>query len=117
MRITFIIISFCLASCGMGNSTPKNLIEFDKFKIVVWQLMKADDYYVRKAVLDSTWRLNKTNIDLYKKVFDLNKVTMKDFYGTLEYYEKRPLLFQELMDSVESVSKKEKIISKVPLVK
>jgi hypothetical protein len=118
MRISIIIILlFCLASCGTTRSTPKNLIEFDKFKIVVWQLMKADDYYVRKAVLDSTWRLNKTNIDLYKKVFDLNKVTVKDFYGTLEYYEKRPLLFQELMDSVESVSKKEKIISKVPVVK
>lgn len=117
MRITIIILLFCLASCGTTRSTPKNLIEFDKFKIVVWQLMKADDYYVRKAVLDSTWRWNKTNIDLYKKVFDLNKVTVKDFYATLEYYEKRPLLFQELMDSVESVSKKEKIITNIHVVK
>jgi len=117
MRITIVIILFCLASCGMTRSIPKNLIEFDTLKMIVWQLMKADDYYVRKAVLDSTWRLNKTNVDLYKKVFDLNKVTAKDFYGTLEYYEKRPLLFQELMDSVESVSKKEKIITKVRVVK
>jgi hypothetical protein len=117
MRTAIIILLFCFSACQTNQGTSKKLIPFDKFKIVVWQLMKADDYYVRKAVLDSTWRLNKTNIELYNKVFSFHKVTVNDFYSTLEYYEKRPLLFQELMDSVESVSKKEKIVTNIHVVK
>ena len=104
--IIIIIVSLVLYSC---DTPTKNILELNTMKVIVWQLMKVDDFYSRQSVLDSTWKSKKKNVELYQQVFALNKVTAVDFYKTMDFYEKHPVAFKELMDSVTMLSKREKI--------
>ena len=102
----FLILLF-MSSCKFLEP-KKALLDMNKMKVVVWQLMQADEYYTSVSFLDSTWKLNKKNVQMYQQIFNLNKVDRLDFYNTINYLERHPLEFKQLMDSVNEVSKREK---------
>ena len=116
MRYIIFSILLFFAACNF-SSNGKPVVEFPVMQKVVWELMKSDDYYIRISLSDSSLKGKHKNIELYEQVFQLNKITAKDFYATIEYYEKHPILFKELMDSVGSVSKKENLTAIRPLIK
>lgn len=108
MRKIFIILCLFILSC-QDKEQPKNMVPFDKMKVVLYQLMKADEYYTRSVSADTAMQLEKRNIQFYKQIFELNKVDRNDFYATLTYLQKRPIEFKELMDSAYELSKREKL--------
>ena len=108
MRKIFIILCIFIISC-QDKEQPKNLVPFDKMKVVLYQLMKADEYYTRSVSADTAMQLEKKNIQFYKQIFELNKVDRNDFFETLTYLQKRPIEFKELMDSTYELSKREKL--------
>lgn len=87
----------------------KDIIPFNKMKVVMLQLLQVDEYYNRMNMRDSTLRIEQKNVKFYKQVFDLNGVKRADFYATLAYYEARPIEFKVLMDSVNALCKKNKL--------
>ena len=101
------MVLFSIA-CGR-SSQPKGGIPIDKMKVVVLQLMKADEHFSRVSAVDSTWRIQKKNLVFYQQIFDLNKVDRAQFYKQIEYLEGNPVEFKILMDSVNELSKREKI--------
>ena len=109
--IQFSLICFLIFSCKQDKKQIK-LIEFYKMKLVVWQLMKADEFYIRSSVGDSTVKTNKKNVQYYQQIFNLNNIDRTDFYKNIEYYESHPIEFKVLMDSVNELSKREKNIIK-----
>ncbi len=113
MRNCLTILLFSLFSCTSVDK-EKQPLSTDKMKLVIWQLMQADEYYTRASLLDSTMRINKKNIQLYQQIFDLNKVSSVQFYNTIDYLEKHPILFKEVMDSVTALSKREKSVTITP---
>ncbi len=113
--LTFISLLF-FAACNF-SSKGKPVVKFPVMQKVVWELMQSDDYYIRISLSDTNLKGKHKNIELYEQVFQLNKITAKDFYTTIEYYEKHPILFKELMDSVSSLSKKENLTPIRPLIK
>jgi hypothetical protein len=70
--------------------------------------MQADEYYTRVSLVDSTWKIDKKNVEFYQQIFDLNKVDRVEFYNTIDYLQKHPIEFKELIDSVNELSKREK---------
>lgn len=108
MRKIFIILCLFILSC-QDKEQPKNMVPFDKMKVVLYQLMKADEYYTRSVSADTAMQLEKKNIQFYKQIFELNKVDRNDFYETLTYLQKRPIEFKVLMDSTYELSKREKL--------
>ncbi len=108
MRKIFIILCLFILSC-QDKEQPENMVPFDKMKVVLYQLMKADEYYTRSVSADTAMQLEKRNIQFYKQIFELNKVDRNDFYATLTYLQKRPIEFKELMDSAYELSKREKL--------
>lgn len=58
MRNALLIFLLALLSCK-PTKTKENLVDINKMKLVVWQLMQADEYFTRVSLLDSTWKLNK----------------------------------------------------------
>lgn len=101
------LFCFFIISCS-SNNKPTTTIEFDKMKLVVWQLMKADEFYIRSSVADSTVITNKKNVQYYQQIFDLYKIDRVAFYKDIEFYESHPVEFKILMDSVNELSKREK---------
>lgn len=116
MRYVCIFILFFFVSCQFMNK-DKPVLEFKKMQKVIWELMQSDDYYNRISLSDTNLRGKHKNIELYQQVFQLNNINSKDFYTTIEYYEKNPILFKELMDSVTSLSKMENLTTIRPLIK
>ncbi len=94
-------------SCSNVDQKMKRL-DMKTMQKVVWQLMQADEYYTRVSIVDSTWKIRKKNIEFYQQIFDLNKVNRVDFYNTIDYLQRHPVEFKELMDSVNELSKREK---------
>jgi len=112
MRNSILISLLILASCKSGQQKIEKL-DINTMKVLVWQLMEADDYYTRVSLLDSTWRLQRKNVEMYQQVFDLNKVDRVVFNNTINYLERHPIEFKRLMDSVNEVSKREKNIQRL----
>jgi hypothetical protein len=105
--VSFLVAIFVL-SCSEKNR-QKEAIPLNTMKVVILQLMKADEHYMRVSALDSNWRIQHKNVQFYQQIFDLNKVDRVQFYQQIEYLEKHPIEFKELMDSVNELSKREKL--------
>ena len=112
MKKLFVVLFIFVFSCQY-KANQENKIPFDKMKVVLYQLVQADEYYSRTSILDSSLLKDKKNIQFYKQIFELNKVDKDDFYATLSYYQKRPTEFKELMDSAYELSKREKLQLKI----
>jgi hypothetical protein len=106
--ISCLWLTVFLISCGK-KSKDANRIPIDKMKVVVFQLMQADEHFSRVLAADSTWNIQHKNIQSYQKIYDFNKVDRVEFYKQIEYLEMHPVEFKVLMDSVNELSKREKI--------
>jgi hypothetical protein len=106
-HVKILLLASLTLSCGIKKK-EKEFIPIDKMKVVVWQLMQADEVYARKVILDSTWKIQRKNVQFYQQIFDFNKVDRVHFYQQLAYLESHPIEFKTLMDSVEALSKREK---------
>jgi hypothetical protein len=100
-------VLFIFMGCAQQES-KENIIPVDKMKVVIWQLMKADEVYTRASGKDSTFKIQHKNVQYYQQIFDLNKVDRVQFYKQMDYYSKHPVDFKMVMDSVNEVSKREK---------
>lgn len=108
MRYYFINFIILVAiGCGSNDNKAKT-IPMDKMKVVIWQLMKADEHYARISAVDTSWSATKKNLQFYQQIFDLNKVDRVAFYQQIDYLKAHPEEFKILMDSVNEFSKREK---------
>jgi Domain of unknown function (DUF4296) len=97
MRKISLIICLFVLSCP-DKDQLETRVPFDKMKVVLYQLMKADEYYTRTVSSDSAMQKERKNIQFYKQIFEMNKVNREDFFATLTYLQKRPIEFKVLMD-------------------
>jgi hypothetical protein len=75
----------------------------------VWQLMQVDEYLTRQIQTDTTIQPSLQKATYYQRVFNINKVDRVQFYATMDYLDKHPVEMKVLMDSVEALSKREKL--------
>lgn len=106
-NIIFIIGLFFLFACGSISSKKKELkvIPVNEMRKIVWDMLKADEYFVRINVKDTSVISPTGNLKLYDQVFKSHGITKEQFYFSYKYYESHPLQFKELIDSVESIAK------------
>jgi hypothetical protein len=107
LYLSISLLAVLLVCCKNGTTKEKQ-IPFERMKIVVWQLLKADELYSRKSITDTSWRTSKKNVQFYQQIFALNKIDRVQFYKQMANLESHPVEFKELMDSVEQLSKREK---------
>ncbi len=72
---------------------------------LVWDVLKADEYYIRISVKDTIAPFQTGNLKLYDQVFKSYGITKEQFYFSYKYYESHPLQFKELIDSVDAIAK------------
>ena len=99
--ILFVIISVSLiSSCHLGPAKEKPM-EIDRMKMVMWDLMKADEWYLLTTAKDTLAKTKHENIRLYEQVFSIHAIKRDQFYNSLQFDEAHPLEMKVLMDSVE----------------
>jgi hypothetical protein len=108
-RITCILVfaSVLLVSCN--NGVPKNVLPVNTMKVVMFDMLKADEWYARKLIGDTLMLRVKEDIPLYEQVFAVHKLTKKEFFDSYHYYEAHPIAYKELVDSLESYANKQRL--------
>ena len=114
MKFFFILLFCFLFLFGCKNDNPdKKRLEINTMKLIMWDMLKADEWYIRKSLADSTLKKKREDIRLYEQVFLLHHITRKQYYYSYQYYEAHPVEFKVLIDSVDAFAnrEKEKLIS------
>ena len=99
-------IGVLLAACR-GNSNEQPL-EINEMKVIVWDMLKADELYAVQQAKDSTLRIQKKNLEYYEKIFAYHKISRSTFYKSFTYYEAHPLEMKELLDSIDQYATRER---------
>ena len=100
------VIGGLLAGCK-GNSNEQ-LLDINEMKLIVWDMLKADELYTMQQAKDSTLRIQKKNLEYYEKIFAYHKISRSTFYKSFTYYEAHPLEMKELLDSIEQYATRER---------
>lgn len=106
-RLVYLFTLVFLAACNSG--TPKNVLPINTMKVVMLDMLKADEWYARKLVGDTLLLKVKEDIPLYEQVFAVHKLTKKQFFDSYHYYESHPVAYKELVDSLESYANMQKL--------
>jgi hypothetical protein len=109
MKKVISIAIVLLTACSANNSDKQVMLPFKTMQQTVWQLMQVDEYLSRQIQTDTTIQPSLVKAQSYQRVFNLNKVDRLQFYATMDYLDKHPVELKELMDSVEALSKREKL--------
>ncbi|BFG69243.1 hypothetical protein KACHI17_01240 [Sediminibacterium sp. KACHI17] len=96
-----------IAACS--NDTDAHIIPKDSMQAIMWDMMKADEVFIRKLVADSNAAKNKEDVKLYETVFRIHKINKDRFFESYRYYEAHPILLKEIIDSIDSKSNRERI--------
>jgi hypothetical protein len=109
MKKTIILGILFLAACTSSETKKGMLLPIKTMQQTVWQLMQVDEYLTRQIQTDTTIQPSLRKAEYYQRVFNLNKVDRVQFYTTMDYLDKHPVEMKVLMDSVEALSKREKL--------
>lgn len=102
----FLLLFCCLIGCS-GSATSE-ILNVNEMKVIMWDLMKADELYTFQQVKDSTLRFQKKNLDYYEIVFSNHSISRETFYRAYAYYEAHPLKMKELIDTLDQYSVRER---------
>lgn len=102
MKYIFIgILLLQIISCSSSN--PKEIVPLDQMKKIMWDLSVSDELRMYRLQMD-TIPIDKdtTYKKQYAAIFFHHNVSVDQFYASLAYYKKDPLLFRQLVDSVSA---------------
>lgn len=109
MKKIIILGMLFLVACASSDTKKGTLLPIKTMQQTVWQLMQVDEYLTRQIQTDTTIQPSLKKAEYYQRVFNLNKVDRVQFYATMDYLDKHPVEMKVLMDSVEALSKREKL--------
>lgn len=108
--LVILCLATLVAACGNSGEmkVDKDVIPISEMKLIVWDIMKADEYYNRLSANDTARRFTNENLRLYDQLFRSREVTKEKFYQSYKYYASHPAAFKVLIDSVDAVSRRER---------
>lgn len=108
MRLASAIILCFFISCSSKNHVPAGVIKPDEMKVIVWDMLQADELARQNKIADTSMNLNKESFKLYDEVFAIHHTTRKEFYHSYQYYQEHPDKFKLLITAVKQIGDKEK---------
>lgn len=103
----FCVCLIVVIGCRSGIS-KEGLLAPDSMKVVMWDMMKADELYLRISIKDTTAARRKENIRLYEQVFAVHKITKKQFDSSYRFYAAHPDQFKLLLDSLDTYAARQR---------
>lgn len=94
-------------SCRNNHTTA--IIPIDSMKLIMWDMMKADEWFNRKIVQDTNSIRNKEDVKLYEMVFKVHGISRERYFASYRYYEGRPVSFKRLLDSLDALANRERL--------
>ncbi len=105
--VCILLLLFMQTSCR--NETEMAIIPVDTMKLIMWDMMKADEWFNRKIIQDTNSIRNKEDVKMYEMVFKVHGVTRERYFTSYRYYEGRPVSFKRLLDSLDALANRERL--------
>lgn len=96
--IIFFLIGW-MASCKSKNLSV-SVLPMDTMKVVMFDLLIADEWHNTLAVKDTMIGKMKNNFKMYQTVLDIHKITKGKFDSSFNYYTEHPDQMKILIDSL-----------------
>ena len=101
MRIIFLLSGLVLInSCSSKNKVPADVLNPDKMRAVLWDVIKADVFTAEFIKKDSSKNAGAENLKLQQQIFAIHKISKADFYRSYDYYKANTEIFKKIMDSM-----------------
>ena len=100
-----LMVGFFAAGC---RSKSQSIIGIDSMKVVMWDMLRADELYIRMLSKDSLAKGRREDIRLYEEVFAIHKITRGHFDSSYKYYASHPADFKILIDSIDAFATRER---------
>ena len=107
MRIIISILAVIFfIGCINKNKIPGGVLLQEQMRMVMWDLMRADEYVTNFILKDSTLNRKAESIKLYEQVFQMHGTSQERFKQSLAFYQSRPDLLKPITDSLRSNERK-----------
>lgn len=103
------MLFFCLsiAACHKKR-VDADVLPVNKMKGVMWDMIRADEWFTQTQFKDSLHKRTKENFELYEQVFKIHHTNKAQYYSSYKFYEAHPDQFKVLIDSVNAMVEREK---------
>ena len=109
-RILFIIcIPLFLFACK-AKSDNKSVLPINTMKLVLWDILKADEWYTQTTIRDTLHKRVNENFLYYEEVYKIHHTNKEQFYHSYKFYETHPDQFKILIDSVVAYGDRDKAL-------
>lgn len=99
-----------------GKTVPPGILKPEKMQAVMWDMVRADVFAENFVSRDSSKNKFTENTRLQKQILFENGISKEEYYNSLEYYEKQPVLFGVMLDSLSmKMSRERDKIIKAPV--
>lgn len=109
MILRYFVIAVFLFSCG-GNKkdVPKGIIQPAKMQVVLFDILRADDFVFDFVKKDSAKKPEEELAKLQRQIFAEHKITKEEFYKSFDFYKAHPDIMQVVLDSMINISTRNK---------
>jgi hypothetical protein len=105
--VVFIISMVLMSSCEGPSSVPGNVIGYNEMKGILWDMSQVDEF-VMVYVHGTPQKVKANNLLMYQEVFELHKISNKEFIKSYSFYKSHPLQQKVLMDSLLQFSSRQR---------
>ena len=99
-RLLSLLLTSVMVSCVAETEVPKDVLNEDKMKEVLWDVMRAEYLASQKARLDSTVDLAAESKVLNTKVFAIHGIDSATYAKSYDWYVRHPEIMGALFDSL-----------------
>ncbi len=96
-----LLIFLLVSSCADKDEMPKDVLSQQKMEAVLWDIIRAEEFLNSYVIYRDTGADRATESQKwYDKVYQLHKITRKDFDKSYAYYKDHPVLLKQILDSL-----------------
>ena len=101
-KLLLILLIFPLAfACSNKSDLPEGILPRQKMQEVMWDMIRAGEF-LNVFIINKDSTVDKTAVSQkwYNKIYQVHKISKKDFEKSYAYYQDHPLLMKSLLDSL-----------------
>lgn len=110
MRVLSIICVAVIFCAACNSNTSRGVLPPEKMQVIMWDLLKADELITENRLTDARFESDSANEALYQKVFLMHETDKATFEKSFRFYQSRPDLSKNILDSVISIGTRERIL-------
>lgn len=108
----FSVVTIFIFSCKTKNKKME-VLPFDTMKVVIWDLLNANEWNNTLIIKDSSLIKSKNNLKLFQQVFYIHHTSKEQFYYSYQFYEQHPDKLKALMDTISTYGPRQRFMPSI----